>query len=116
MTDRIPPGADGADLGDDDDEEYEIVTLVDDEDGSERNFVKLDEIEIDGQSYGLFVAEDDLDAMGDDDTDEARDPETLVLRIEGEEYLLIEDDDELTRVAARLEALAAEAEGLLGQD
>jgi putative Holliday junction resolvase len=102
VTDRIQPGLDGAsDQGEEGDEdELDVVTIVD-EAGNEQDFVLMDVIEVDEQEYALLVSAEDSD-----------DPETdaLVMRLEGEELAPIEDEAELNRVAARLEALANEAE------
>lgn len=102
MTERMEqPGADGA-HDEAEDDEVEIVTLVD-ESGNEQSYMLMDVIDVDDQEYALLVPADD--EAGDDEETEA-----VVLRLEGDELVPIEDEAEMQRVAARLEALANEEE------
>ncbi len=99
MTEPLRPGLNGTEP---DEDEVEVVTLVDDQ-GNEQDFVLMDVIEVEGQEYALLVAADDEEPT--------EDTEAIVLRVEGEDLLPIENEAELSRVAAHLEALANEAEG-----
>ena len=85
-------------------EEYnpDILTIVDDEDGTEHTFEVLDELEEDGRRYLalLPVYEEDGDMIDDPG-------ELVILKVEedGEEEVLItiEDDDEYDKIYALFE-------------
>jgi uncharacterized protein YrzB (UPF0473 family) len=85
------------------DEEYEIVTLVDQE-GTEQDFAIMDEIDVDGDEYAILAPVEALES-----TDPDAELQVVVLRIDGDDLLEIEDDAEAQRVAARLAELANEA-------
>ncbi len=107
-------------------EETIVVTMVD-EDGEEEDFALLDMIEVDGKRYGLFAPADDLeDDEEDDDQTEAvakegqedeegeeEDDEEgiLVLRAvqrgNEQDFEIIEDEAEFTKVLDHLEQMAA---------
>lgn len=67
-----------------------IVTLVDEEDGTETELELLDTLEYEGQTYAAFYADDD-------DPEEAG---IVILRELGEEgeYESLEDDDLLEKI------------------
>lgn len=82
----------------------DIVTLID-EDGNEEEFVVVDIIEVEyaGQTreYALLIPNIPDDA----DSDLSEYEEALVLRFEGDEMHMIEDDEEFQAVEAFLTKL-----------
>jgi uncharacterized protein YrzB (UPF0473 family) len=99
-------------------EEGLFVTLTDD-DGEEQTFQLVQTVELNGNSYGVLVAEYDEEEVTEPSEDEEDDEgEIVILRIvkeDGEEYFEeIEDEAEFQKVIDHLESLAKEAEVNLG--
>jgi uncharacterized protein YrzB (UPF0473 family) len=99
---------------DDELEETLVVTIVD-EDGEEEEFALLDMIEVDGKRYGLFAPADELEESEEGtEAEEEGDEEAegiLVLRAvqrgAEEDFEMIEDEDEFTKVLDHLEKMAS---------
>jgi len=81
---------------DDDLEEFETITLTD-EDGEDHEFLHLDTLEVDGNTYFVLLPVSEEEAETEDD-------EAIILKLghddQGNEMLLdIEDDEEWEKVA-----------------
>ncbi len=73
-------------------EEYQVITLTDEE-GNEQEFTVLEYVEVDGREYVVAAP------SGEEETSPA-----IVLRVEDEEKLVpVEDEDEFNRVLEQLE-------------
>jgi len=107
-------------LNPNEEEEGLFVTLTDDE-GEEQTFQLVQTVELDGNTYGVLVAEydeDDEGAANQSEEADDEDGEIVILRIvkeDGDEYFEeIEDEAEFQKVIDHLESLAKEAEVNLG--
>ncbi|MDR5708320.1 MAG: DUF1292 domain-containing protein [Armatimonadota bacterium] len=73
-------------------EEYEVITLTDEE-GNEQEYTVLEYVEVDGQEYVVVAP------TGEEDQSPAR-----ILRVEDDQTLVpVEDEDEFNRVVEQLE-------------
>lgn len=82
-------------------EETDVITLQD-EDGTEHRFNLVDVVEVDRRRYAVLLPEDEEDAAA------------VIFRMESEDRLVpIEDDEELGRVMAALEATESYGEIIL---
>jgi len=78
-------------------EEFETITLTD-EDGEDHEFLHLDTLEVDGNTYFVLLP------VSEEEEAETEDDEAIILKLghddEGNEMLLdIEDDEEWEKVA-----------------
>jgi putative Holliday junction resolvase len=78
----------------------DIVTLVDEE-GKNHDFQVVDIIEVEDKEYALLLPADSEDPEQD---------EVLVLRLEEDEFHMIEDEAEFQKVVKVLEELSEEEE------
>ena len=84
-------------------EESDVITLQD-EDGKEHRFNLVDVVEVDRRRYAVLLPEDEEDAAA------------VIFRMESEDRLVpIEDDEELGRVMAALEATESYGEVVLDE-
>jgi uncharacterized protein YrzB (UPF0473 family) len=84
-------------------DEPEVFTLQD-EDGKEHRFNLVDVVEVDRRKYAVLLPEDEEDAAA------------VIFRMESEDRLVpIEDDEELSRVMAALEATESYGEIILDE-
>lgn len=101
-----------------DNQEIQVITLQN-EDGSDRDFEIVDELEYEGSKfYALLPYYDSVEDL--DSKDEDEDTEILILRgvMEGDDEMLevIEDDDLFDKVAAIFDERLDEAYGMDGED
>ncbi len=95
-----------------DNQDIEIITLQD-EDGNDKDFEILDELEYEGNKYyallPYYETVEELDSKDEEDT------EILLMRavMDGDDEILetIDDDDLFDKVAAMFDARMDEAEG-----
>jgi uncharacterized protein YrzB (UPF0473 family) len=79
----------------------DTVTLVD-ENGVNFEFQVVDIVEVDGKEYALLLPAD---------ADESEDQEVLVMRLEGDAFVMLEDDAEFQNVVKKLEEFTEDEEG-----
>ena len=91
-------------------EQEDVLTLLD-EDGTEHRFSVQEVLEVEGESYFILLPEDDEEEDEDEDEDEDEEQEEdeeeleyVIFRVEtvgkDEQLVLVDDDEELERVAS----------------
>ncbi len=74
-----------------DEAEEIIITLTNEETGEDKEYYLLEYLEVEGKEYAVFLPEDKEDEFA------------VVLKVEGDDFVDIEDEDEFKKVIKELE-------------